>query len=142
MSNKVRIRKILKKQKIILLKDKEINSPQFYIKGDGLNGKEFVYHPPWKNENEKSLGMNMFRRFCEEVNAREVVIVSDTFIHLEENDNQKSEALLVSLEKQDKMEFVVLPYTRDVRGKISFGNELWNNKTEKDYLGSLEGLVK
>lgn len=142
MVNKVRIRKILRESKKNLLVDQAIQSPVFYIKGGRSKDEEFVYHFTWENKDEKALKMNMLRIFCETVKAREVIMVSDTFIHHEENGKEKSEALCVSLETHDQMELVLLPYIRDVKGKIVFEKELWERRTEKYRDGYCEGLVQ
>lgn len=74
-------------------------------------------------------------------------MIADTYAHQFGNDDKEiistSDALCVSLETRDRMELVILPYTLDLNGKISFGKETWESRKEK-FSDSMacEGLVQ
>ena len=145
MSNKLKMKKILKEQKVNLLKYKSIDSPLFFIKGEDKKVLNTLLQPYWQTPDEKALAMLKVRRFCEKVKAREVVMISDSYTHPLEDGGKigTSDAICVSVETRDQMELVILPYTKHLNGKISFGKEYWEIKTEKfPVLGTCEGLVQ
>jgi hypothetical protein len=145
MIHKNLLRKILKKQKLNLLKHKTIDSPMFIIKEGDKKVFTTVLQPCWHTPEEKAFEMLKVRAFCEKVKASKVIMIADSYCHKFENEKKisTSDAILVSMETRDQMEFLTLPYTQDPNGKISFGEEAWEIKKGK-LPGEMacEGLVQ
>ncbi len=139
--NKIGMRKMLRAAKKELLRDKEINSPVYYIHS-GINKREVLRtQPEWKDQDSKAIAMLGLREFCNLVEANEVISVSDTYMHNYDEDIPE-EALCVTSEKSGSFQIVILPYKRNPENKISFGKEIWESRAKKMEGAYGEGLVK
>jgi hypothetical protein len=121
-----KIRKHLNRAKRELIRHGSINSPIFHITAgrDGQYNKRI--HLEWHDVFEKVLAFNELKKFCQQVKAKEVVSIGDAYTY---NKGKNSiipggEALIVSIETQDGIKRVILPYWLSPNGQIIFGENV------------------
>jgi len=143
-TEKKRMKKLLNKSKRKLVKGGFIDSPVFYVKsGNGSFGNKERIHLKWIDETTKKIAISLFREYCHDTNAEEVISVSDNYIHLPSDEGEhKIDALLVQIENQDGIKQVVAPYYKSIDGQIIFEGEIWTERNVEYPTGSLEGLVR
>jgi len=142
-TEKKRMKKLLNKSKRKLVKGGFIDSPVFYVKsGNGSFGNKERIHLQWFDSLTKKMAIFQLRKYCEKVNAKEIITVSDNYIHFASDEGeQKGDALLVQIENQDGIKQVLAPYYKSIDGQIIFEGEIWTERNGDDLTGSLEGLV-
>ena len=75
--------------------------------------------------------MDGLQKLCNNVDAGEVIMVSDTYLHNDGGDVPAMEGLCVTFEKSDSFQSLILPYSRNSKNKITFGKEIWNSSPTK-----------
>lgn len=125
MQNKTKMRKIKTKQ--------NIDSPIFDINGKDMRKYAVVFcHPAWETDEGKSIAMEKVRELCEKVKAKRVLSISDKLTHrFGGKKNKNTGSLCITLQMPKNLEVVFQPYTIDIEGNISFGEEIWSTKTDK-----------
>lgn len=142
MTAKKRLEKVLKKARKTLVRHKVIDSPVFHIRSKNAAIPPVIFHPSWHDEESKTKGFVELHKICRETEAREVLIVSNTFLYKGEDTIPSSEGIFVSIEDCTGIKSVVLPYKMNGDGKISFGKESWVFTEKKDVAGRMVGLVQ
>ena len=121
-----------------------INSPVIYIRPADNPNKQFGIYVGWKSYAGKKAAMARLRELCEEAKPVEVMTVSDSWIHNDDENGIRttSDALVVTAETPDRIRMAIQPYHRDANGKVVFGEEVWETHEEKNTDFNLEGLVQ
>lgn len=132
----------MKKAKKDLVRKKAIIGPIFYIKSKKAAVPGFLIHPPWHDEASKADSIAMIQKACRDLDAREVVVLSDTYIYEAGSQKPKCEAIMVSQEDSGGIQKIILPYKIDSNGKVIFGKEEKEPKRKASPEASAEGLVQ
>ncbi len=139
MINKVYMRKLLKKSKIMLLRNEPIN-PTYFIRPRGNKKQVIIFSPSWDSPETKNTKLQELREICSQVNANQVTMVSDC--HLHGDSLPFSDGLCVTVEEAERFQIVMLPYARNPEGKVIFDKEIWENRNTKHPDALSEGLVQ
>jgi hypothetical protein len=142
MTTKTRLENVLKKARKTLVRHKDIDSPVFHIRSKNAAIPPVIFHPSWHDEESKTKSFVELHKICRETEAREVLIVCNTFLYKGEDTIPSSEGILVSLEDCAGMQSVILPYKMSGHGKITFEKERWISAEKKDIAGRMVGFVQ
>ena len=82
MTTKKRLEKVLKKARKTLVRHKVIDSPVFHIRSKNAAIPPVIFHPSWHDEESKTKSFVELHKICHETEAREVLIVCNTFLLL------------------------------------------------------------
>jgi hypothetical protein len=137
--NKNYMRKLLKTSKTKLLKNETIN-PTYFIKPRSKKKPIIIFSPSWDSPESKIIAFAELRRVCKQVDAKQVTMVSDCYLH--GYDFPFSDGLFVTVEEAKRFQVVLLPYTRNPEGEIVFDEEVWENRKTKRPDALCEGLVQ
>ena len=121
-----------------------IDSPVFYVKSKKQNMARVVYRPFYDNSNDNREDVTVsIKQICENVDAKEVLTVANTYAHDAYDTAPPSEAIYVSLERRSKIYSVLQPYSVNGLGKIKIHkNRKWQTKDKTGHLGNFECLVQ
>ncbi len=145
MTPKYVLKQALRKAMRDLRKHHVIDSPVFHIKSNRPDNSKIIYHPTFQNSDlSMAYIAERVHQICRDTDAKEVMTVSNTFLHAEDENSPPAEALIVALERSDKIHSVMQPYILSRDGKIQLKKKCWctKNKDESGIGGTLEGLVQ
>lgn len=142
MTKNKTIKKEIKRARKQMLKGKGIEPITLYIKSKNPDRPSVAFQSGWHDDASRVIRIAEIREICRQVEAGEVMMVMDTYMHSLDPQTPSLEAITVSIEDADGFQCASLPYEKSADGKIKFKKMQWQENREIDPEARLEGLVQ